>query len=259
MDIQRSDDDAASGIQWLKPDWPAADRVRACSSLRAGGVSEGFFQSLNLGNHVNDDPDHVIQNRTRLQQALALPRQPVWLQQRHGITVVNAENSKNKAVADASWTDSSNIVCAVLTADCLPILLCQRDGTRVAAVHAGWRGLAAGVIEAACQAMACPADKLLAWLGPAIGPQAFEVGVEVRSAFLSYDAKAISAFQATRAGHWYADLYCLARQRLACCGVNAVYGGGFCTFSDPEHFFSHRRDGDIGVNTGRMATLIWLS
>ena len=257
LNIQCSDSDF--GVQWLKPDWPAPDGVVACSSLRLGGVSEGLYQSLNLAAHVDDDLDHVLENRTRLQQALALPVEPVWLQQVHGVSVINAADRKAGVVADASWTDTANIVCAILTADCLPVLLCRRDGSRVAAIHAGWRGLADGVIEAACEAMACPADELLVWLGPAIGAQAFEVGGEVRETFLAHDADASSAFQATRDGHWNADLYRLARQRLQRCGVNAVYGGGFCTFSDSEHFFSHRRDAETGVNTGRMATLIWLS
>jgi YfiH family protein len=235
---------------WIIPDWPAPPHVRAVSTTRLGGVSVAPHDSFNLADHVGDDPMSVGANRMRLIESLQLPAMPVWLNQVHGARVVDA--AYGACEADAAYTDQAGRVCAVLTADCLPILLCDTHGARVAAVHAGWRGLAAGVIEAALDAMG--AKNLLVWLGPAIGPQTFEVGDEVRAVFMAHDAKAQQAFRPSGGGRWLADIYRLARQRLAARGVARVYGGGECTYSDAERFYSHRRDG----KTGRMATLIWL-
>lgn len=235
---------------WLTPDWPAPASVRACVTTRAGGVSLAPFDSLNLGDHVEDAPLAVAANRQVLVDALGC--RPAWLQQVHSADVVEAD-SRCVPTADASWTATPGTACAVLTADCLPALFCDRAGTRVAAAHAGWRGLAAGVLEASVASMQCETENILAWLGPAIGPQAFEVGDEVRDVFLRDMPEAELAFVQGRPGKWMADIYLLARLRLVRAGVAAVHGGGFCTFSDRERFYSYRRDG----TTGRMASLIW--
>lgn len=237
---------------WLTPDWPAPSRVRACVTTRAGGVSLAPFDSLNLGDHVGDDPQAVAENRRRLIERLGC--NPAWLQQVHSADVVEADPAA-VAVADASWTTTPGRACAVLTADCLPALFCDRAGSRVAAAHAGWRGLADGVLENTVAALGVPAGELLVWLGPAIGPQSFEVGAEVREAFVVQHAQAEQAFSASRnAGRFMADLYALARIRLAAIGVTAVHGGGLDTFSDLR-FFSYRR----AAHSGRLASLIWLA
>lgn len=241
-------------LGWLLPEWPAPPWVRACTTTRGGGVSEASFASLNLAEHVGDNPKHVAVNRLRLLEALHLQAKPLWLNQVHGTTVVDAATVKPACEADASFASRPEIVCAVLTADCLPVLLCDGDGTRVAAVHAGWRGILAGVIENAVRALHCSGSQLLAWLGPAIGPRAFEVGNEVRDAFVAADPQAALAFEPAAGGRWLADIYMLARQRLASVHVTAVYGGNWCTVNDAERFYSYRRDGV----TGRMASLIWL-
>jgi len=238
----------------LTPDWPAPPTVRAATTTRVGGVSRPPFDTMNLADHVGDDPEAVAANRAALRARIALPTEPVWLNQVHGTRVCDAAMIESGCEGDAGVTDRPGVVCAVLTADCLPVLLCDRDGTRVAAVHAGWRGLAAGVVEAAVDSMDVPAKEIMAWLGPAIGPHAFEVGGEVRAAFVEHDAAGDGAFRPSPAGRWLADLYELACLRLAQHGVNAVYGGGLCTFTDATRFYSYRRDG----TTGRMATLIWL-
>ncbi len=243
---------ADAELGFLHADWPAPAGVYAGTTTRAGGVSTGAFASLNLGAHVGDAPEHVAENRRRLRQALRLPGEPQWLRQVHGTDVVYVPHA-GEAVADGSWTDRPGVVCAVLSADCLPVLLCDESGERVGAVHAGWRGLCAGALEAAVAAMSVPPERLLAWLGPAIGPSAFEVGPEVREAFVAADAMAAEAFRANRPGHWLADLYLLARQRLQATGVERIYGGGHCTLSEAERFYSYRRDGQ----TGRMASIIW--
>lgn len=233
------------------PDWPAPARVRACVTTRAGGVSVGPFTSLNLGDHVGDDPQAVAENRRRLVAALGC--RPAWLRQVHGTRVVEADPAQ-VAEADGCWTAAPGIACSSMTADCLPVLFCDRAGSRVAAAHAGWRGLAGGVLEATLEALALPAEQVLAWLGPAIGPQAFEVGPEVREAFLASHPEAAQAFVPSHnPGKFLADLYQLARIRLVARGITAVYGGGFCTFSDPR-FFSYRR----AARTGRFASLVWL-
>lgn len=237
-------------VEWLEPDWPAPQGIRAVSTFRCGGVSQGEFAGLNVGAHVGDQPGHVAENRRLLSAELRLPAEPVWLDQVHGVSVVDAARSF-KREADAAWTDRANVPCVVMTADCLPVLLCDASGERVAAVHAGWRGLVAGVIEASVAAM--QSSELMAWLGPAIGPDAFEVGTEVRDAFVERDAGAAAAFHPNSNDRWLADIYALARRRLRRCGVGHVYGGAYCTFGDPDRFYSFRRDG----RTGRMATLIW--
>lgn len=235
----------------LLPNWPAPPNVRACTTTRDGGVSLGPYASLNLGDHVGDDPAAVAENRARLRRELALPAEPLWLTQVHGIVVAEGQGG----CADASVAFGPGTVCTVMTADCLPLLLCDRAGTRVAAVHAGWRGLLAGVIEATVTRLGVPGTEVLVWLGPAIGPDAFEVGAEVRAAFVAEDAAVAAAFTPSPAGRWLADIYALARLRLARCGVTAVYGGELCTWSDAARFYSYRRDGV----TGRMASLIWLA
>lgn len=249
---------ARSSLDLIRPDWPAPPAVHAVATTRTGGSSRGAYASLNLGDHVSDGRAAVLSNRARLRAELELPGEPLWLQQVHGIEVVNVATAGSRPTADAAYADSPGLVCAVLTADCLPVLLCDRAGTRVAAVHAGWRGLAAGVLEASVAALVASgvaAGDLLAWLGPAIGPQAYEVGAEVRNAFLAADPEADAAFRSGRPGHWLLDLYAAARARLARAGVTAVWGGNCCTFSDPQHFYSHRRD----ARTGRQASLIWLA
>ncbi|UVL45413.1 peptidoglycan editing factor PgeF [Pseudomonas moraviensis] len=239
-------------MNWLTPDWPAPASVRACVTTREGGVSEAPFDSLNLGDHVDDRPEAVAENRRRLTEHFSI--QPAWLQQVHGIAVVHADPGV-VATADASWTATPAIACAAMTADCLPALFCDRAGTRVAAAHAGWRGLAAGVLEATLDSLDVPADEVLVWLGPAIGPKAFEVGPEVREVFINQLPEAAEAFvPSNNAGKFMADIYLLARLRLAERGVTAVYGGGFCTVTDPR-FFSYRR----ASRTGRFASLVWLT
>lgn len=246
---------SAALVRCLYPDWPAPARVHACTTLRGGGVSRPPFDSLNLAAHVGDDPAAVRENRRRLRAQLSLPGEPHWLEQVHGTEIVELDDgAAATAAADGAVARRPGVVCAVLTADCLPLLLCDRTGHNVAAVHAGWRGLAAGVIEEALQRLRVPGEELYAWLGPAIGARAFEVGDEVRAAFVAHDRAAAAAFAAHN-GRWCADLYHLARQRLAAAGVRQVYGGSACTWSDATRFFSYRRDGQCG----RMATLIWIA
>jgi YfiH family protein len=239
------------------PDWPAPANVKALQTTRNGfaanhGVSLPPFDSFNLGSHVSDQPEHVATNRALLAQAL--PQAPAWLNQVHGVNVVDAASISTPIDADASFTRTRGAVSVVMTADCLPLLFCDRAGTVVAAAHAGWRGLCNGVIEATVAKMACPADEILVWLGPAIGPNAFEVGDEVRAAFMAIDAQAEQAFVAQNGGKWLADIYLLARQRLHTLGITATYGGDQCTVTQAETYFSYRRDGQ----TGRLASLIWL-
>lgn len=239
-------------MNWLTPDWPAPASVKACVTTREGGVSEAPFDSLNLGDHVDDRPQAVAENRRRLTDHFSI--KPAWLQQVHGIAVAHADPGI-VAIADASWTATPGIACAAMTADCLPALFCDRAGTRVAAAHAGWRGLAAGVLEATLDSLDVPAAEVLVWLGPAIGPKAFEVGPEVREVFIQQLPEAAKAFAPSdNAGKFMADIYLLARLRLAERGVTAVYGGGFCTVTDPR-FFSYRR----ASRTGRFASLVWLT
>ena len=237
----------------LRPDWDLPAGVGALLTTRAGGQSVGPFASFNLGGHVGDDPLAVAANRARLRGFV--PADPLWLSQVHGAAVANADVSEGVPEADAVLARSSRRVCAVLTADCLPALLCDDDASVVAAAHAGWRGLAAGVLENTVREMGVPPHRLRAWLGPAIGPAAFEVGDEVRAAFVAYDPEAATAFVARPvAGKWLADLFVLARRRLVAAGVTRVSGGGVCTVSAPQRFYSYRRDGV----TGRFASMVWL-
>lgn len=236
----------------IEPDWPVPPGVAAFSTERDGGTSTGPYASLNLGAHVGDDPACVAANRAALTATLDLPSEPAWLDQVHGARVIDVDEEPPGA-ADGAVTSTPGQVLAVLTADCLPVLLASIDGARVGVAHAGWRGLAAGVLPAAVARMGLAPRRLLAWLGPAIGPASYEVGAEVYDAFVAGNRAAERCFAPGRPGHWYADLYGLARLALAAAGVEAVFGGGFCTFADSAHFFSHRR----AAPCGRMATLIW--
>lgn len=246
---------------YIRPDWPAPATVLALSTLRQAGRSGAPYHGFNLAAHVGDDPAAVQANREILSQALPPGCRVQWLSQVHGTTVVEAGQGEEVPEADACWTRAPGLACAVLTADCLPVLLCSRQGDVVAAAHAGWRGLLGGVLESTLAAMGAAAGDVLAWLGPAIGPAAFEVGSEVREQFLeAAPAADVSATDAlfspsgNRSGHYFTDLHALARLRLAAAGVRRVFGGGECTLSDRERFFSYRRDGI----TGRMASLILL-
>jgi hypothetical protein len=240
---------------YIVPDWPAPRRVRALSTTRRGGFSQPPFDGFNLGMHVGDDACSVAANRAQLTRDASLPGVPGWLNQVHGNRVIMAQEGPVTAAADGAIAVVAGRVCVAMTADCLPVLLCDRKGTRVGVAHAGWRGLVKGVLGAAVTAMQCAPEEIMAWLGPAIGPDAFEVGDEVRRAFLARSPATGRCFRPSPPGRWLADLYGLARLQLQSLGVGAIYGGGWCTCSDPERFFSYRRDGV----TGRMATLIWLT
>ncbi len=282
---------------WLDADWPAPPGVRALTTLRHGlGVSQAPFDAFNLGARCGDDPEAVLENRRQLETALQLPSAPRWLRQVHGVEVarfdVSAPSLSPQAEgragegcpasiqtletaappptsfyesggdsdgpeADAAVTSTAGTVLAILTADCLPVVLAARDGSEVAAAHAGWRGLADSVLEATLAAMTTPAHFVVAWLGPAAGPDAYEIGQDVFDAFVSPDPRAAAAFVPTRPGHWRVDLYALARLRLVDAGIRAgnIHGGNSCTISDPRRFFSHRRD----QRSGRMATLAWIA
>ncbi len=241
----------------LIADWPAPPGVVAFTTLRHGaGVSQAPFDAFNLGARCGDEAAAVAANRASLIEKFSLPSAPHWLRQVHGTRVVRfaqPDAPTEEPEADAAATAASGTVLAILTADCMPVAFAAADGSEIAAAHAGWRGLAAGVLESTVATMSTPAEEVLAWLGPAAGPQAYEIGEEVFEAFVANDARAQSAFAATRPGHWRVDLYALARLRLLAAGVRRVYGGGLCTISDPQRFFSHRRD----QRTGRMATLVY--
>lgn len=235
------------------PDWPAPPNVKALQTTRKGGVSAAPYDTFNLGLHVGDDPGRVNRNR----QALAplMPSEPVWLEQVHGTMVANADLAGCLVQADACIARQRGSVCVVMTADCLPVLLCNTQGSVVGAAHAGWKGLAAGVIEATVRAMNVTPQNLMVWLGPAISQGAFEVGDEVRAAFVAAHPQAVSAFVAGPSGKWFADIYALARIRLNAMGITQIYGGDHCTYSESDKFYSYRRDGI----TGRMGTFIWLA
>lgn len=242
----------AAAVNIVQPDWSAPDSIHACATTRAGGVSRPPYDTFNLGDHVGDRPEDVAENRLRLRRTLALPSEPYWLRQVHGVRVVRAGGQPPGVEADGAWSATPDVVCAVLVADCLPVLITDDRATVVAAAHAGWRGLASGVLEQTVAALPVPPGRLLAWMGPAIGPDVFEVGDEVRARFLESDRDTENAFVPSPAGRWLADLYTLARLRLHRAGVRRIYGGGFCTLRD-QRFYSYRRDG----TTGRMAALIW--
>jgi YfiH family protein len=235
----------------LVPDWPAPENIHAATTLRTGGVSQGTYFSLNPAAHVCDDTNRVRQNRQIIREILNLPSEPLWLDQIHSNRAVKAVKTASLQQADASYTHEPGIVCAVMTADCLPLLVCSMDGRQVAAIHAGWRGLLAGVISNTVVAM--QQRNLLVWLGPAIGPDCFEVGAEVRDAFLGKSAEFNNAFKKQNNNKWLADIYQMARIELAALGITKVYGGTNCTVTEHERFYSYRRD----AQTGRMATLIW--
>ncbi len=247
--------------EFLIPDWPAPANVRAAVSTRTGGVSHIEYASFNLASHVGDSADAVATNREILQAALHLPEQPPWLMQVHGVEVLRRDGEtpvKPTHEYDACYSNQPAKVCAVLTADCLPVLFCSRDGSEVAAAHAGWRGLVDGVLLNTLQQFVAPPGEILAWMGPAIGPDSFEVGPEVRARFLrqwsALDAQALGhCFVPRGDGHWLADIYALARLQLQAAGVMVIYGGGEDTCADWQRFYSYRRDG----NTGRMASLVW--
>ena len=248
---------SSAGAGGIVPDWPAPPNVRAVVTTRAGGVSTGPYATMNLGRRSRDDPTALAENRRRFEAFL--PGKPAWLDQVHGATVARLTRAASPApVADAAVTGEQGVVCAILTADCLPVLFADRAGTAVGIAHAGWRGLAAGVLEATVAALrdlGAEPDDVIAWLGPAIGPAAFEVGEDVFSAFCTKDPGAAACFAPHRPGKWHADLYGLARRRLARRGVTRVHGGGYCTFTDSARFFSFRRERE----SGRMATAIWLA
>jgi YfiH family protein len=241
-------------VAWLRAEWNAPKNVSAGTTYRRGGASRGAWESLNLASHVGDDPAAVAENRRRFARACDLPSEPLWLEQVHGTRVATPEDAES-APADALVTDRAGLVCAVLTADCLPVVLAAADGSEVGVAHAGWRGLAAGILEATVARFAAPPEALVACLGPAISQPAFEVGDEVRQAFVGPDPGADRCFAANARGRWQADLYGLARRRLTRLGVVEVRGGGRCTFAEPEVFYSYRRDGPCG----RMATFVYRS
>lgn len=244
------------GPDFIVPDWPARAAIRAVFTLRAGGVSRPPFDTLNVAAHVGDDPRAVAENRALLRDSLGLPAEPAWLEQVHGHRVVDLDGPTSfdpLGPADAAVSRRAGRICAIQVADCMPVLVAAADGSAVGAAHAGWRGLAGGVLEETVLAMRTPAAELLAWLGPAIGQANFEVGEEVRDAFLRADEGASSAFAVNPRGRWQCDLYGLARRRLAALGVTRIHGGGWCTYAEAGHFFSYRREG----RCGRMAALIW--
>jgi YfiH family protein len=245
----------SEGVQILTPEWPAPSGVRAAFTLRGGGVSAAPFDSLNVGAHVGDVAAAVTENRRRIRTQLRLAEEPAWMEQVHGIEVLDLDVHRRAAgiAADAAIARRAGPVCAVQVADCLPVLLAVRDGSAVAAAHAGWRGLAAGVLEATVRNLAVEPRRLIAWLGPGIGQSHFEVGDEVRKAFLASDAGAASEFAPNARGRWQCDLAGLVRRRLTALGVAADFGGTWCTYADAARFFSYRRDG----RCGRMAALIW--
>ncbi len=270
----------AGGVAWIVPQWPVPARVRALSTLRTGGVSTGAYRSLNLAGHVGDSPAAVAENRLRLRLAAGLPAEPAWLHQVHGHDVADLDHDPDRvhdgpapdaAVAghDAAVTRKPGRVCAILTADCLPILFAAVDGSAVAAAHAGWRGLVGGVLAATLQALARPPGEVLAWIGPGIGARHYEVGNEVRAAFVAIDGRAKAAFARNERGRYQADLSLLARSQLADLGVGLVQAADDCTYAEDGRFFSHRRDAGkaagagvgaaAGSGTGRQATLIWLT
>jgi purine-nucleoside/S-methyl-5'-thioadenosine phosphorylase / adenosine deaminase len=257
-ELSASDEERGLQAGRITPEWSVPARVRCAFTLRTGGISVAPYDSLNLGTHVNDVADAVRENRRRVRESLRLPAEPVWLQQVHGTEVADLDvlgpSPPSPPHADAAVTRAAGRVCVIQVADCMPVLFAARDGSAVGAAHAGWRGLAGGVLEQTVRALGVAPTDLVAWLGPTISQQHFEVGDDVRSAFMSGDPDASSAFVANTRGRWQCDLYRLARRRLATLGVNEVFGAGWCTYAEGARFFSFRRDGQCG----RMAALIWL-
>lgn len=239
---------------WIRADWPVAEHVVAGTTVREGGTSTGAYRSFNLADHVGDDPAAVASNRQRFREITGINQEPLWLRQVHSNIAVKNPLAGRLPEADGVYSNRPGDTCVVMTADCLPALFVSQDGREIAAAHAGWRGLCSGILEATVAHFAAPAEQLIAWLGPAISREAFEVGDEVRSAFVDAHAAAATCFQRNDRGRWQADLYALARQRLAACGITAVYGGSHCTYGNSARFFSYRRDGECG----RMASFITL-
>lgn len=240
---------------YLKPDWPAPPSIKAFTTTRKFGHSKAPYDKFNLADHVEDDPEAVKKNRQQLREELALPTQPLWIHQVHGTKVISLDEVHDSSPeADAVITQSPHRVCAVLTADCLPILLCNSEGNEVGAIHAGWKGLLAGVIDSTLEALNTPNEQLMVWLGPAIGPDAFEVDAEIRDAYMKRNLNNQSAFK-EKEGHWHGDIYQLAKINLLQLGVHQVYGGNFCTYTDEQRFYSFRRSKGV---TGRMASIIWI-
>lgn len=240
----------------VRPDWPAPGNIRAFSTTRRGGVSRGPWASLNLGPNCGDEPANVLENRRRI--ARLLPAEPLWMEQVHGARVLESgEDGTGHEQADARVESAPGRVVTIMSADCLPVLLCDEDGARIGAAHAGWRGIAAGVIEATVERMEASPGRLMAWLGPAISGAVYEVGDDVRDAFAAAEGHARRSVDGSftrHGGRWLLDVAGAARRILEALGVQRVYGGGFCTYREPDRFFSHRRDGA----TGRMASVIWL-
>ncbi len=243
-----------TNLEFISAAWSAPKNVRAVTTTRAGGISHGVYSSLNLGDQVGDEPERVQQNRALVGEALHLPAAPVWLKQVHGVEVLDAAHTRAGAIADGAYANRRGVVCAVLTADCLPVFICDRDGTTIALLHAGWRGLAAGVIEAGVKAMGIASGELIAHVGPGIGPDSYEVGDDVRATFTGRDSTATDAFRPRGDGRWLADMPRLAQQRLRALGICDISVDARCTFRERDMFFSYRRDGV----TGRMGTFIWL-
>lgn len=243
-----------STTSWLAAEWPAPANIHAGTSLRTNGASSGTYASFNLALHVDDNPDTVMLNRQQLKENLAYPKEPLWLEQVHSTVVVNADTATGVPQADASFSDQVGTVCVVMTADCLPVLFTDRQGSMVAAAHAGWRGLADGILEQTVQQANFMAEDTLVWFGPGIGADVYEVGEDVRQVFIQQAMHDETAFTSRREGKYLMDMYALARQRLTALGITEIYGGDRCTYSQAEQFYSYRRDGV----TGRMASLIWI-
>lgn len=241
-------------LDLIIPDWPAPSWIKAATTTRQGGFSDPPFDSLNLSQTVGDNAGCVVKNQTLLKKLLGFTQDPLWLKQTHGTRIISAKNTSSDRVADAVCAYEPQSVCTVLTADCLPLLVCSKTKSCIAAIHAGWKGLAAGVIENSIKALACPAEDLLVWLGPAIGPQAFVVGQDVFAVFVKKNPQFKAAFEEIGNKQWLANLYHLAKQHLNTLGISAIYGGQYCTYSNKKQFFSFRRD----KITGRMASLIWI-
>jgi len=239
---------------WIVPDWPVPIQVKSIMTTRLGGISPSPYDSMNLAYHVQDDAQYVAANRACLQETLGLSKRPFWVNQVHGVDVADVSKDTTGCDADAVYSRERGMACCVMTADCLPVLLCDREGREVAAVHAGWRGLQQGVIEQAIEHFSAAPKDIYVWLGAAISVKAFEVGDEVRQAFIRDNEQDAACFYAVNNGHWMADLYQLARQRLARIGIGYVGGGDYCTFTDSRRFYSYRRE----AVTGRMASLIWI-
>lgn len=242
-------------MELIAANWPAPKNITAFTTTRNGGVSKAPYDTFNLAAHADDNVEHVLENRKRLRENFKLPNEPAWLQQTHSNIAVYIDDDFKKCEADASYTDQKNQVCVVMTADCLPILITNKQGTEIAAIHAGWQGLAKGIIEATIKKLKSDPNDLMAWLGPAIGPNVFEVGADVHELFINHDVKAESGFTPFAKDKWLMNIYHLGTQRLNDVGVTQIYGGDYCTYSEPEKFFSYRRE----KVTGRMVSLIYIA